>query len=178
MCKKLKYNNNYINNNNDNNQLMLMWKNIEREQIIILRGERDETTNHRISECCKLPQKRYKTRDDRVGKVIHWELCKKLKFDRTNKWNLHKAKSDQENETRKIICDFETPTDQQISATRLDLIIIKNKKRTCWIVDFAVPVDHDEIERMWKCYKIAEGFRFMPLSLARVRNFRLSTWVS
>ena len=27
------------------------------------------------------------------------------------------------------------------------------------------------------CYKIAEGFRFMPLSLVRLRTFRLSTWV-
>ena len=29
-----------------------------------------------------------------------------------------------------------------------------------------------------ECYKIAEGFRFMPLSLVRLRTFRLSTWVS
>ena len=27
-----------------------------------------------------------------------------------------------------------------------------------------------------KCYEIAEGFRFMPLSLVRLRTFRLSTW--
>ena len=27
------------------------------------------------------------------------------------------------------------------------------------------------------CYEIAEGFRFMPLSLVRMRTFRLSTWV-
>ena len=32
-----------------------------------------------ISECGKLAQE-YKTRYDWVGKVIHWELCKKLKF--------------------------------------------------------------------------------------------------
>ena len=29
-----------------------------------------------------------------------------------------------------------------------------------------------------KCYIIAEGFRFMPLSLVRLRTFRLGTWVS
>ena len=27
------------------------------------------------------------------------------------------------------------------------------------------------------CYEIAEGFWFMPLSLVRLRTFRLSTWV-
>ena len=31
----------------------------------------------------KLAQKVYKTKHDRVGKVIHLELCKKLKFDHT-----------------------------------------------------------------------------------------------
>ena len=45
-------------------------------------GDRDETINHMISE---LAQKEYKTRHDLVGKVIHWEMCKKFKFDHTNK---------------------------------------------------------------------------------------------
>ena len=32
-------------------------------------GDRDETTNHIISECSKLAQKEYKTRHDWVGKL-------------------------------------------------------------------------------------------------------------
>ena len=52
-------------------------------------GDRDETINHMISECKKLAQKVYTTRHDLVGKLIHWELCKKLKFDHTNKWYMH-----------------------------------------------------------------------------------------
>ena len=31
-------------------------------------------------------QKDYKTRHDWVGKVIHWELCKKFKFAHPTKW--------------------------------------------------------------------------------------------
>ena len=34
-------------------------------------GDRDETINHIISECSKLVQKEYKTRNEWVGKVIH-----------------------------------------------------------------------------------------------------------
>ena len=49
-----------------------------------LRGDREETINHIISECSKLAQKEYKTIHDWVGKVIHWEMCKKFKFDHTN----------------------------------------------------------------------------------------------
>ena len=44
-------------------------------------GDRDETIKHIISECSKLARKEYKTRHDWVGKVIHWEMCKKFKFD-------------------------------------------------------------------------------------------------
>ena len=38
--------------------------------------------------------------------------------------------------------DFDIHTDHLISARRPDLIIINKKKRTCKIVDFAVPADH------------------------------------
>ena len=40
-----------------------------------LYGDRDKTINHIISECSNLPQKEYKTRHDKEGKMIHWELC-------------------------------------------------------------------------------------------------------
>ena len=33
-------------------------------------GERDEIVNHSISDCNKLAQKEYKSRYDRVGKMI------------------------------------------------------------------------------------------------------------
>ena len=52
-------------------------------------GHRDETINHIISECSKLAQKEYKPRHNWVGKVIHSEMCKKFKFDHTNKWYMH-----------------------------------------------------------------------------------------
>ena len=46
-------------------------------------GDRDETINHIISECSKLPQKEYKAKHPWVCKVIPWEMSKKLKFDHT-----------------------------------------------------------------------------------------------
>ena len=69
--------------------------------------------------------------------MIHWELCKKLKFDHTNKWYLHNPEFVQENETHKLLWDFEIQTDHQISARRPDLVIINKKKKTCQNVDFA-----------------------------------------
>ena len=49
-------------------------------------SDRDETINHIMSECSKLAQKEYKARHHWVGKVIHWEMCRKIQFDHTNKW--------------------------------------------------------------------------------------------
>ena len=43
------------------------------------------------------------------------------------------------NETHKLLWDFDIQTDHLISARRPDLIVIK---RTCKIVDIAVPADH------------------------------------
>ena len=87
---------------------------------------RDEMINHIICECSKFAQKGYKTRHDWVGKVIHWELCMKLKFDHTNKQYMHNLESLQENETHKVLRDFEIQTDRLMSARRPDLIIINN----------------------------------------------------
>ena len=79
--------------------------------------------------CSKLAQKEYKTRHDWVGKVIYWELCKKLKFDPMNKWCMHTTAAVLESETHKLQYNFNIQTDHPISARRPDLIIINNKKR-------------------------------------------------
>ena len=53
-----------------------------------------------------------------------------------------------ENDTHKLLWDFDIQTDLLISTIRPDLIIInkkkkrKKKKKTCKIVDFAVPAYH------------------------------------
>ena len=48
-----------------------------------------------------------------------------------------------ENDSHKLLWDFNIQTDNLIPARRQDLIIINNKKkRICKIVDFAVPADH------------------------------------
>ena len=98
-------------------------------------GGRDETIKHIISECSKLAQKEYKTRHD-------WEMSKKFKFDHTNKWYMHNPPHVLENNTHKLLWDFDEQTDHLISARRPDLIIINKKMRICKIVDFAVPADH------------------------------------
>ena len=80
--------------------------------------------NYMVSS--KLAQK---ARHDWVGKVIHWEMCKKFKFDHANKWYMHNPAPVVENDTHKLLWDFDIQTDHLISARRPDLIIINNKKK-------------------------------------------------
>ena len=127
-------------------------KQLTTRKIIII------TINHIISECSKLAQKEYKTRHDWVGKVIHWEMCKKFKFDHTNKCYMHNPAPVLENDTHKLLWNFDIFTDHLISARRSDLIIITKKKKkkkkneenmqNCRLCCSGWP--QDRIERNWK----------------------------
>ena len=88
-----------------------------------LRGDRDESTNH-ISEWSKLARR---SRHDWMGKVIHWKMCKKFKFNYTKKWYMHNAATVLENDTNKLLWDFDIRTAHLISARRPDFIIINKK---------------------------------------------------
>ena len=57
---------------------------------------------------------------------------------------MHNAAPVRENDSHKLLWDFNIQTDHLIPARRPDLIIInqKKRKRICKIVDFAVPADH------------------------------------
>ena len=106
-------------------------------------GDREETINHIIREYSKFAQKEYMTRHNWVGKMIHLEMCKKFKFDHTNKWYMHNTAPVLENKTHILIWDFDIHTDHHIAARRPDLKIINNKKkRNCKSVDLGVLAGH------------------------------------
>ena len=53
-------------------------------------------------------------------------MCKKFKFDHKNQWHMNNVR---ENETLKLLCDFEIQKTQLISARLSDLVIINKKKK-------------------------------------------------
>ena len=113
-------------------------------------SNRDVTINHIISESSKLAQKEYKTRHDCVGKVIHWEMCKKFKFDYTNKWYMHNPAPVLENNTHKLLWDFDIHTDHLISARKPELIIIKKRRELKNCRPCCPGWPQNKTERMWK----------------------------
>ena len=121
------------------NQIKARIDKTQQENKCNLRGDRDESINNIISECRNLAQKVYKTRHDWVGKLIHREMCNKFKFDHTNKGVMHNPASLLENYPHKLLWDFSIWTDPLCLARPYNY---QQKKRTCKIVDFAVPSDH------------------------------------
>ena len=86
--------------------------------------ERD-VVNHIIRGCSKLAQMKYKTRHDWVGKVIHWELCKRLNFNHITKWYINKQESIFEKLTHRILWDFQIQTDHLIPTRKPEIRLIK-----------------------------------------------------
>jgi len=101
----------------------------------------DESIDHIISGCSKLAQKEYKRRHDNLGKIVHWKIAKKCRFEVVDKWYEHEPESVLENEDYKILWDFSIQTDHVIEARRPDLVVVDKKDRTCKIIDVAVPGD-------------------------------------
>ena len=99
---------------------------IEKTQQNSRCGDRDETTNHILSEWGKLAQKENNTIHDLVRKVIRWE--KKLEIEYTKKGYMQSPEPVLEKEMHKLPWDFERQTDHIISARRPDLITISKNK--------------------------------------------------
>ena len=98
-----------------NNHMKVRIDKTQQNSKYRLCGDKDEIINRIINECWKSAQKEWKTRHDWVGKVIHWEMCKKFKFDRMNKWYMHNPAPVLENDTHGLLRDFDVRTDHLIS---------------------------------------------------------------
>ena len=102
--------------------------------------DRNETIHHIKNECSKLAQKKYKTWHDWARKVIYLQLCKKFKFDHTNKCYIHNPAYVLENNTQ-IQMGFWGKTGSP-NLGQMTRPYNQQEKRTCRIVDFAVLADH------------------------------------
>ena len=105
--------------------------------------------------------------------MIHWELCKKLKFDHPTEWYNLKPESSLENETHKILRDFKIqmdplilPEDQNECLSRKKR---RKKKRTFGIVDFTDPADNrvkiKETKKSDKYLDLARELRNMMITV-------------
>ena len=127
--------------------------------------DKNETVNHIVSGCSKLAQKEYKKRHDNVARAIHWDLSGKCGFHRNDKWYNHVPESVQENENYKLLWNFSIRTDHNIEARRPDLVLVDKSKKSCHIIDVAIPEDsgakEKEAEKVEKYQNLARELRRM-----------------
>ena len=130
-----------LNNAIRNNHIKARINKTQQNSRCRLYGDRDKTTTHMISECSKLAHKEYKITYDLVGKVIRWELCKKVKFDHAKKWNI----CPEEWDGQTPLGFWDTNRSPILGQTTWPLNNQQKTpappKKTCQIVYFAVPVD-------------------------------------
>ena len=105
-------------------------------------GDRDETTNHKISESSKLAQKEYKARHEWVGKEIHWEMCNTFKFDHANKWGMHNPAPVLENDTQTPMGLWYTNGSSNLGQKTRPYNNQQKENKIFKIVDFSTPADH------------------------------------
>ena len=87
----------------------------------------------------ELLQKEYKQRND---STVHWRFCRKKGFNVPAKWYKHKPLLCTENESFKILWDFNIQADHKIEHRRLEIIIVNKTNKKVQIVDLAVSTDH------------------------------------
>ena len=68
------------------------------EVTLILIWQKAETISHLVSECSKLAQREWKKRHDNVAQFVHWQLCSKRVFGRTDRWYNQQPEAINENE--------------------------------------------------------------------------------
>ena len=83
----------------------------------------------------------YLNRHNRIASQIYWTLCGKDLLDRSEQWWQHKVETVLENETSKILWDFNIYTDWAIHHRRPDIVLIDKEDNRVKIIDIAVPWD-------------------------------------
>ena len=134
-------------------------------------GEREESVSHLIAECKKLAQRDYKNRHDNIAKIIHLELCERYDLAQEVQWYNHQQESVIENESVRILWDFNIQTDHYIEHRRPDILVFEKDSRRCFIIVIASPGDKRvvekeqekiehysdlkrELKKIWKCSHI------------------------
>ena len=74
-------------------------------------------------------------------------VSKKCGFDRNDKLYNHVPESVLENENYKLLWDFSIRTGHHIEARRPDLVLVDKSKKSCQIIDLAIPEDSGVIEK-------------------------------
>ena len=131
--------------------------------------EKVESVTHIVSSCSVLAGNQYRERHDKLGKKIHWLLCKKFEIDCEDKLFSHQPEPVLENDKCKTLWDFAIQTANEIQLQRPDIVVIDKEKRECKIINIAISGDQNiKVKDLEKITKY-QDFRLQVQKLRDVK---------
>lgn len=110
--------------------------------------EHVETIDHIVSACPILAKTEYLKRHDRVCSYLHWQICTALEVPNTcPKWYEHSPKPVTSVGLCTILYDQQIQTDRTIAANKPDIVIRDLAKKSCLLIDVAVPCDQNVVTK-------------------------------
>jgi hypothetical protein len=110
----------------------------------------DETIDYIISACPILAKEQHIKRHDRVSAQLHFNICKEtgVQLDKKHCYE-HVPKSVESSRGCKvtILWNQQVQTDRTIPNNKPYIVISDNEKRTCMLIDTAVPGDMNVIQK-------------------------------
>ena len=104
--------------------------------------------------------------------MIYWELCKKLKFDHTNKWYMHNSRiCPRERDTQTPLGFRDTNGSLNLDQTTRFYINEQQEKRTFRIVDFTISADYRV--KLNECEK-RDKYRDLAREMKKLWNMKVT----
>ena len=131
-----------------------------------------ETIAHVVSGCTTLAATSYLKRYNSVAKIIHLELAKKfnlIEVKESLKWYSHTPEKVLENESSKLLWDFQINTDRTVIASKPDIIFQDKKTNKLYIIDIAIPADANIVKK-----RIEKIDKYIDLSIELKRLWNAS----
>jgi len=84
---------------------------------------------------------------DKVCAHLRYSICKALGIETTDKWYTHMPKSVYEEGDVTVLWNQAVHTDREVTANRPDIIIKNKKEKSCTLIDVAIPVDRNIVQK-------------------------------
>lgn len=132
----------------------------------------NETTHHVVSGCPILAKRAYLERHNFVAAHLHYNICKAYNITVGEKWYEHVPEAVVNTQDVTIIWDTQVQTDRSIKANKPDIIIKDKKRRTCQLIDVAIPSDYNVTEKEAEKY-----LKYKDLQIETERMWNMKTTI-
>jgi len=106
-----------------------------------------ETIEHIVAGCPSIAQTVYLDRHNAVTSAVHWSLCSLCGFSRSTEWWQHQPQPVLDNDSYKLLYDFNMYTDRRISARRPDIVCVDKCSGCTRLIDVACVMDRHVVDK-------------------------------